>query len=390
MFSLSFSCSTIQFMSITVQPVRTKADLKHFITIVWDIYNGDPNWVPPIIADRKKLLDRTKNPFYKNAEMELFLARDGDKYVGRIAAIINHRHNQIHNDKVGFFGFFEAFDDKSVAKALFKSAETWLVERGMDTIRGPVNPSLNDECGLLVEGFNEPPQILMTYNPEYYIQLIESQGFTKAKDLYAYQLTGTFLNPKLERVQRLVREREGVSIRTFNFKPKSTFLQDVKILKDIYNQAWEPNWGFVKMTDEEFDFLATDLKQVADPSLVLIAEAKGQPIGFALGLPDINQALIDNRKGGLIGAGLRLLFGKSKITRGRIIVLGVIPAFQRKGIDAVLYHEIGNRMIQGRGYTEGEASWVLEDNVMMNRAAEMMEGKRYKTYRLYDKTINKN
>jgi GNAT superfamily N-acetyltransferase len=359
--------------------------------MVWPIYEGDPNWVPPLIADRKKLLDRKKNPFYRHSEMELFLAKSDGKVVGRIGAIVNRNHNETHHDRVGFFGFFESIDDQQVADALLHAAENWLAEHGMTEMQGPANPSINDELGLLVDGFDDPPQILMTYNPKYYSRLIESFGLRKIKDLYAYRLgADSFLSPKLERVQQRVRERSGVTIRTVDFSPKEAFKRDVVILREIYNSAWEKNWGAVKMTDAEFDFLAADLKQVAEPDFALIAEIEGKPVGFALGLPDINQLLIGNRNGGLIGAGLRLLFGKKRITRGRIIVLGVVPAFQRHGIDAVLYFEIGTRMTRGHGYTEGEASWILEDNTMMNRAAEMMNGEIYKRYRLYQKTINKN
>jgi hypothetical protein len=378
-------------MSITISPVRTAVELRAFIRMVWPIYRNDPRWVPPIIADRKKLLSRKRNPFYKHAEMEMFLARENGKVVGRIAAIVNHAHNRIHNDRIGFFGFFESTNDRRVSEALFREAERWLAARGMERMRGPVNPSINDEAGLLVEGFDDPPQILMTYNPKYYSGLMEAFALTKVKDLYAYRLTREgFLNPKLERVQQLVRERESLVVRNVNFKEKEAFRRDVKTLKEIYNAAWQPNWGAVQMTDEEFDFLAADLKQVAEPDLVLIVERQGVPVGFALGLPDINQALIYNRGGGLLGALIALLFRKKKITRGRIVVLGVIPGFQRLGIDAVLYYEIGTRMTRGHGYTEGEASWVLEDNMMMNRAAEMMNGEVYKRYRVYEKSINKN
>lgn len=378
-------------MNLTIRPVRTAGELRSFIKMVWSIYKDDMNWVPPIIADRKKVLSRKRNPFFKHSEMEMFLACNGKKVVGRIAAIVNHNHNRIHGDKVGFFGFFESIDDSSVSLALLGAAEQWLAGKGMDIMRGPVNPSMNDEAGLLVEGFDDPPQILMTYNPKYYSRLIESFGLTKVKDLYAYRLTREgFLNPKLERVQQMVRERESITIRSVNFKQKEAFRRDITMLKQIYNAAWQPNWGFVKMTDEEFDFLAADLRQVAEQDLVLIAERQGQPAGFALGLPDINQALIYNRSGGLIGALLALVFKKKKITRGRIVVLGVVPGLQRLGIDAVLYYEIGTRMTRGHGYTEGEASWVLEDNTMMNRAAEMMNGDLYKRYRIYDKSINKN
>jgi GNAT superfamily N-acetyltransferase len=378
-------------MPITISPVRSKRDLDTFIRLVWPLYKRDPNWVPPVIADRRKLLDRTRNPFYQHAEMELFIARRDGEPVGRIAAIINRNHNEEHGDRLGFFGFFESVNETAVAHPLLAAAEGWLAERGMSGMRGPVNPSMNDEAGLLVDGFDDPPNILMTYNPKYYSALIESFGLTGVKDLYAYWLpAGDFITPKLERVQTRVRERDGVTIRTADFKPKSAFQRDIETIRSIYNQAWIPTWGFVKMTDAEFNFAAADLRQIAERDFVIFAEKDGRAVGFALGLPDINQALIDNRGGGMIGAGLRLLLGKKKIKRGRIVILGVLPEFQRRGIDSVLYYEIGTRMVTGHGYVGGEASWILEDNEMMNRAAKLLGGRVYKTYRLYEKTMNKN
>jgi GNAT superfamily N-acetyltransferase len=375
-------------MTLSISPVRSTSDLTGFIRMVWPIYRNDPNWVPPLIADRKKLLDRKKNPFYRHADMELFLARRNGEVVGRIAAIINQNHNQVHHDHVGFFGFFESIDDQQVANLLFAAAEAWLAERGMTAMRGPMNPSINDEIGLLVEGFDDPPQILMTYNPPYYSRLIEQAGFAREKDLYAYRLGAEkFLGPKLERVQQRARVRNRVTIRGVNFSPREAFQRDVNSLKEIYNAAWEQNWGAVRMTDAEFDFLAADLKQVAEKDLAIIAEIDGKPIGLAIALPDINQILIGNRGGGLLKAVFGLLFQKKRITRGRILVLGVVPGMRGHGIDAVLYYEIGTRMVRGHGYTEGEASWVLEDNVMMNRAAEMMNGEIYKRYRIYQKEI---
>lgn len=377
-------------MSLEIRPVRSNADLRRFITCVWDIYKGDPYWVPPVIADRKKLLDREKNPFYKHAEMEMFLAwRDG-KVVGRIAAIVNRAHNEAHGDDVGFFGFFESIDDRSVAHALFAEAERWLLARGLGVMRGPVNPSMNDEAGLLIDGFDDPPMILTTYNPKYYSALIESFGFTKAKDLYAWKLTESFLSPKLERVRNAVMTREKLVVRNFNFSPKSAFWMDVEVFHHIYNTAWEKNWGMVKMTREEIDFMAKDLRTIAARDLVLIVESAGEPVGFVLALPDINQALIKNRSGGLLSAAYHLLFGKKRINRARIVALGVVPAFQRRGIDAALYYEVGTRVIRDHKYVGGEASWILEDNEMMNRAAEMMNGEIYKRYRIFDKTMNKN
>lgn len=375
-------------MSFTIRPVSSSADVLKFIKSQWNFYNNDPNWVAPIIADRKKLLDTKKNPFYKHASMQLFLAEDNGRIVGRIAAIVNDNHNKTHNDKVGFFGFFECADDQKVADALFDAAADWLRKKGMTDIRGPVNPSMNDECGLLVEGFDSPAVVLMTYNPPYYARLIEKAGYSKVKDLYAYLLRQEdYRSEKLQRLQNVIRERNKLVIREVDFKHKEQFRKDVTTIKDLYNSAWQPNWGFVKMTDEEFDFLAKDLKQIADQRYTVIAESDGKPVGFMLALPDINQSLIYQKKGHLPGAIWHLLTKKKKINTLRIIVLGVLPQYQGRGIDAVLYHEAGARGLPN-GITQGEASWILEDNVEMNHALQhAMHGTRYKTYRMYQKAL---
>lgn len=375
-------------MNLIIKPVETKADRMRFIRCQWDFYKNDPNWVPPIIADRVKLLDTEKNPFYKHSVMQLFLAIAEGKIVGRIAAIINENHNRTHKDKVGFFGFFECIDNQEVANALFDTAADWLKSRGMNVMRGPENPSQNDEVGLLMDAFDKPAVILMTYNPEYYIKLVENYGFKKAKDLWAYLLDmNTYLTEKIVRMQNIVRERYNLVIREVNFKNKEQFKRDVDSIKQIYNSAWQPNWGFVKMTDDEFDFLAADLKTIAEPKFAFLVESKGKVVGFALGLPDINQCLIHNKNGSLVGAIWHLLTKKKKITLIRIIVLGVLPEFQKTGVDAVMYYEFTQRG-KALGITHGEASWILEDNEMMNRALTVtMNGKVYKTYRLYEKEI---
>ncbi len=338
--------------------------------------------------DRQKLLDTKKNPFYKHATMQLFLAEAGGEVVGRIAAIINDNHNIIHEDRVGFFGFFECVNDQEVATALLNAAATWLRERSMQQMRGPVNPSMNDECGLLVEGTDMPPQILMTYNPTYYAALLENYGLHKEMDLFAYELYNkTYASDKMKRMVNLIRERSGVTIRAMKFGPKAEFTRDVQILKDIYNAAWEKNWGFVKITDEEFDFLANDLKQIAEPSLVMIAEKDGRPVGFALSLPNINECLIHNKKGGIIGGLWHLLTKKKKISSVRIFVLGVLPEYRNKGLDVLLYAETADAA-HNIGCDMGEASWILESNEAMNKAAtQVMQGRKYKTYRIYQKDL---
>lgn len=375
-------------MEIKIISVNTQADLLKFVKSQWLFYKNDRNFVPPIIADRLKMLNTEKNPFFKHSEIKLFIAEANSEVVGRIAAITNENHNITHNDKVGFFGFFECINNQQVANALFDAAKDWLVSHKKDVMRGPVNLSFNDEIGLLVEGFDEPPRVLMLYNPPYYIDLIENYGFKTARVLLAYLLENkNYASEKMKRIQNIVREKYGIEVRKVNFKDKKLFLQDIKYIKEIYNAAWQPNWGFVKATDEEFDFLAADLKQVAEPELALLAFIKGNPCGFALALPDINQCLIYNKKGRLLGAIWHMLTKKKKIDTARIITLGVKPEFQKTGLDAVLYWEVGERAHK-IGIDKGEASWVLEDNVMMNRGLQTtMNGKVYKKYRIYDKQI---
>lgn len=375
-------------MDVNIIPVENNSGVKKFINCQWNFYKDDKNWVPPMKSERKKVLDVKNNPFYQHSEIQLFLAESNSEIVGRIAAIMNYNHNKTHNDKVGFFGFFESIDNQDVATALFDAAASWLRKKGMDAMRGPENPSMNDEIGLLIDGFDSPPVIMMTYNPKYHIDLIENYGFQKAKDLYAYQVVyGEFQSEKLLRMQEFVRKRYDVTIREVNFKNKNQLKKDVDTFKDVYNAAWVPNWGFVKWTEAEMDFIAQDLKTVADPSLAIIAESKGEIAGFALALPDINQCLIHNKSGSMLGAVWHLLTKKKNINNIRIIALGIIPKFQKSGIDSVLYYELGARGNK-MGALTGEASWVLEDNEMMNRGlTTTMNGKVYKTYRLYEKKI---
>ncbi len=375
-------------MAITIRALHTLKERKEFVALQWKFYHDDRYWVPPLHFDRLKLLDTVKNPFYKHAEMQLFIADQDGEPVGRIAAIVNHSHNEVHQDRVGFFGFFESINSPSVAAALFDAAAAWLKERGMQVMRGPMNPSVNDEIGLLVDGWNGPPRILMTYNPRYYAVLVEQAGFTKVKDLYAYQIERSKVPmERLEKVSSLLAERYSLRARELDF---SRVKQEMAIVKHLYNVAWEKNWGAVAMNDEEFDFLAADLTQVLGKKfrdLVFIVEKGDEPIGFALCLPDINRILIENKKGRLIPGAFRLLTQSRKIDWARIIVLGVLPEWRGKGIDGFMYHQIIRRA-EAHGIYYGEASWVLEDNVMMNRGADMLASERYRTYRLYDKKLH--
>ncbi len=368
--------------SIKISTVQSSKDLLRFIKFQWKIYKDDPKWVPPLIMDRKKILSKEKNPFFKHAEAEYFLAEKDGELVGRIAAIKNDLHNKYHNDKVGFFGFFECINDQEVANALFDTAKNWIKSKGLDTMRGPANPSSNDEYAMLLEGFDDEPRILMTYNPKYYLDLCENYGFKKAKDLYAYKLENKEVvsQDKIRRVAELAQKRYGLKISQIDMKK---FNSEVEKVKYVYNKAWAPNWGFVPMTDEELDAMAKDLKPLAEPSLVLFGEIEGKLVGFALVLLDYNY-IFKQLNGKLFPFGIIKLFTQKKnIKWCRIITLGIIPEYQKRGLDAVFYWEIVNRA-HNLGIDLGEASWILENNDMMNRGAEAMKGELYKKYRIYE------
>ena len=335
------------------------------------------------------LLSRSKNPFFEHAEAEYFLAERGGDVLGRIAAISNRLHNDIHRDRVGFFGFFETVDDQTVADALLAAAADWCRSRGHDTLRGPASFSVNDECGLLVDGFETPPTLMMPHNPRYYVELLERAGFAKAKDLLVY--TGGSeeryvpVPERLARGTELIRRRQGITLRPLDMK---RFDEDVATIKAIYNNAWEKNWGFVPMTEHELDHLAEQFKPIVIPDIVPFAEKDGQVIGFGIVLPDLNEVLKHSRSGRLLPLLPRLLWKikTRRFRRARILLLGILPEYQGKGIDAMLYHWIWTRCGE-LGITWGEAGWILEDNPAMNAGLEKMTFRVYKTYRLYDRSL---
>ena len=359
-----------------------------FIKLPWEIYRDDPNWVPPLIFDVRNNLNPQKNPFFKHAEVEFFLAEKDGKLVGRIAAIKNDLHNEFHKDKAGFFGFFETIDDEDVSDMLLDAACDWCKNKGFDTILGPVNPSTNDECGLLIDGFDSSPVFLMTYNPKHYQAKIENFGFEKAKDLYAYDISATVINDskvmtKLERMAELMKQRSKATFRKVNMKD---LISEVRKIEEVYNSAWEDNWGFVPITTDEFDYLAASLKAVVDPELVMFAEVDGKPAGFSLSLPDFNQVL-KKMNGRLLPFGIfKMLLGKKKINNLRVIIMGVKPEYQKRGIDSIFYLETIKAGNKG-GYRGAEISWVLEDNMPMRMTAEKLGATIYKTYRIFQKNL---
>lgn len=373
---------------IRIRKVENEKERMEFIKFPWEIYKGNPYWVPPLIFDVRKNLDPNKNPFFKHAEVQLFLAEKDGKIAGRIAAIKNDSHNNFHKDKAGFFGFFETIDDEDVSDLLLDTACEWVKEKGLNEILGPVNPSTNDECGLLVDNFDSSPVFLMSYNPKHYQSKIENFGFEKANDLYAYYIPSEVINdPKvmtrLERMTELIKKRSDVTTYNINMKDLNN---EVRKIEEIYNSAWESNWGFVPLTTAEFDYMADSLKMVVDPDLVMFAEVAGKPAGFTLSLPDFNQVL-KKMNGRLLPFGfLKILTGKKKIDFLRVIIMGVKPEYQKKAIDSVFYLEtikMGNK----NGYTGAEISWVLEDNMPMRMTAEKLGAHIYKTYRIYKKNL---
>ncbi len=369
---------------LVVKPISSKKDVYKFIKFLWKVYKDYPKWVPPLIMDRKKLMDREKNPFYKHSDAEFFLAEVNGEVVGRIGAILNHNHNKEHEENIGFFGFFECINDQTVANALFDKAKEYLQSFCVTAIRGPANPSVNDEYGLLITGFDLSPTVLMTYNPPYYVDLIENYGFKKAKDLYAYLLDQKLVyTDKFNRAHELVKKRHNIVLRTFN---KKKFYEEVERVKEVYNKAWARNWGAVPMTDEEMDALAEDLKPILVPELIIFAEKEGKTIGFALSLPDINVALKYNKNGYFIPGLYHLLTKKKKIKKVRVIVLGVLPEYLYTGAGGALFYETAINA-KKLGYDFGEASWILEDNERMNRSAEAMLGVIDKRYRVYQMDI---
>jgi len=356
-------------------------ELKQFVELPYTLYRNDPYWVAPLRIAVKELLDRRKHPFYANAEAEFFLARREGRVVGRIAAILDRTHNKVHGEQAGFFGFFESIDDGAVAEALLAQAREWVTGRGARFLRGPVNPSTNYECGMLIDGFDSSPMVMMTYNPRYYPALMEGVGLRKSKDLLAYRSHADRIDlEKIDRLSQRVLKKNGVRVRPINMKD---FANEVERVWQVYASAWSRNWGFVPMTREEFFAQGKEMKQILKPELVLIGEVGDRVVGFGLALPDINQAL-KPAGGSLFPTGLlKILYHQRLIKRVRVLALGVVPEHQASGLPAVFYATLV-RNARKLGYGECEMSWILEDNVLMNRSLEVMGAKRYKTYRIYD------
>lgn len=372
---------------IEIIEVKTSKQLKSFIDFQHDLYKGDPNYVPELFIAQRDLLSPGKHPFHEHSKLQAFLAFRNNRIVGRIAAILNNNHNSFNKTSDGFFGFFDAIEDQEVANSLFETAAAWLRQRGANKLIGPANPTTNDACGLLIDGFDLPPVAMMTYNKPYYATLIENAGLRKQVDLVAYDLKAAEADDRSVRLQEAIETRlktKGITIRPINMKD---FKNEVDKVKEVYNTAWNKNLGFVPATDAEFKYLAKDMKMILDPDFCLVAEHNGSFVGFALAIPDINEILRTIPRGRLFPFGIfKLLFGVKKIKYLRVLALGVVDGYRKLGIEACFYARIiqGAKKKQLRG---AEASWILEHNEMMKKGIESIKGRIYKTYRMYEKSL---
>ena len=370
--------------AVEVRPVRTRGERRAFVRLPWRIYAGSPCWVPPLLVSENARFSPRKNPYFEHATAQFYVAWRGREPIGRIAAHVNHAHNRYWHDEVGFFGFFECVDDYAVAKALWLTAAEWLRERGRSAMRGPMNFSTNEELGFLADGFDKRPAVMMPYSHPYYLDFAARFGFEKAMDLLAWHIDVETVDlTRYEAMADRVRERVGFTLRNLN---KRDYANEVARIKTVYNDAWSRNWGFVPMTDHEFEHFAKEVKPILQPACAQIAEKDGEPIAFCLSLPDINPILA-RVNGRLLPTGiLKLMFGLRKLTALRTITLGTRRAYRKRGIESMFLVEIVRRTVAA-GYRTSEMSWTLEDNHMINKPLEQMGGRLDKRYRIVEMAL---
>lgn len=375
--------NTVELVPLSRRP----REVSRFLKLPYEIYRQDPHWVAPLLMDLKKVFT-DNNPLFQHAEIQLWMASRNGQDLGRIAGIIDRSFNRPGTEPAAFFGFWETTNDRSVSRALFSAVSEWGRQKGMKRLLGPMNPTTNDECGLLIEGFDSAPVIMMTYNPRYYLDLIEAEGFAKAKDLLAYMMDLAVIPmDRLRRIAGKVRQRNpGI---TFRPVLRKTLQADINKVKAVYNAAWQDNWGFVPMTDAEVDFMADRLKPLLMEGLIWLAEVGTDPVGFLLALPDYNIAL-QPLQGRLLTPKvfgfLPYLLGWKHLPRTRVLTLGVKEQYRGKGLETAMLIE-GLDTGFNSGVRESEASWILEDNVMMCRMLEAIGGRVYKRYRIYEKQL---
>jgi GNAT superfamily N-acetyltransferase len=362
--------------------ISAARDLKEFIELPFRLYDGNAHYVASLRRDAKNLL--ANNPFWLHAERELFIASRGGKAVGRVAAIINKNHNEHWSDKTGFFGFFECENDRQSALALIQAAKNWLKEKGMYSIRGPVNPDTNNTCGVLLNGFDADPMIMMPYNPPYYAPLLESAGLKKAKDLLAFKRTDKdCFSPRMEKIIARVLKNDKIALRRINL---NALKNEIEIICEIYNAAWDKNWGFAPITKDEMQAMAKQLKIILRPELTCVLECEGAPAGFALCIPNMNRVLK------ILNGGLNIfklpqaMLEWRKIKDFRMVMLGVHPRYRNKGFELLLVKRVVDEAIK-RGWNEAELSWILEDNAGIISTVRESGCKLSKKYRVFESVL---
>lgn len=369
----------------TVKEVSNKKQRRHFLMFPWKVYKDYPCWVPPLLSDVSFCLDEKKNPFYQHAQHKLFLAYDRDEVVGRIVGIIDENNNQYHREKVGFFGFFECLPRFEIAKALLDAVKDWIKSQGMNTMRGPVNPSMNETCAFLVSGFDDPPYFMMSYNPPYYPKFMEKYGLKKKKDLLAYEidLPSPFMAKLIPLAKKIEKKYSHIKVRSINIKH---WREELEKIQEIYNNAWSENWGFVPMTEAEINVMAKRLKPLIIPELVFLAEIRNEPVGFAMFFPDYYQ-ILRHFNGRLPPWGwLKILWLKRHINRIRVMTMGIKKHYRNIGIPILFSYHAG-KVLENAPYRRLEFSWILEDNLPAIRTVKLTGAKMSKVYRIYEQPI---
>ena len=370
---------------IEIVVVEGGSELKDFINLPWKLYAKYPKWVPPLKKEIRRLLDPSRHPFWATAERRLFLARRGSQTVGRIAGIIDRCYNDFHHEQMGIWGFFECADDPAVAAALFSAVETWTREKGMDFVRGPLNPSTNYEVGLLIEGFDYPPALMMSYNPPYYSRLVESCGYAKEKDLFAFLIEGDYQLPEwMNSLAGRIARKKGIQIRPFNLKQADVEFAQVK---EIYNDCWSANWGFVPLSDEEMKDIQKSVLTFADPDLAFFIYYEDEPAAVCIIFPDVNPLLKRlNGRVGLLGL-LKVLLYRREITGLRCLMLGVKEKYRQLGVPMLVFHHIFEVVRKKAKYNYLEMGWTLEDNEAVNTLTVEAGARPYKKYRIFRKCL---
>lgn len=375
--------------NVVVKPVTTSAERRLFSNLPWTLYRSDPHWIPPLRMNQDELLNYRRHPFYVRSSIQTFLAYRAGQPVGRIAAIVNRPHNDRYQDRLGFFGFFESIHDRAVSDALFDAASAWLRDHSLTHVRGPANPSMNYECGLLVDGFDSPPTFMMTYNPSYYVELIEGYGFVKGRDLFAYAATPEDINPDDDRLVNMAQQAVSFSGATIRPLDKRHFARDVEVFIQLYNASLDVNWGFVPLEPAEMRALAGSLKHLLIPDLTLFAEVDGKAVGTVCGLPDYNPRIkrIDGSFKPWRGGGVfTLLSSKRDFKRIRVLSINVMPEYQKWGLGLALMISLIPTAL-GLGIRQAEFSWIDEDNKLARKGLEKAGAKIEKTFRMYEKAL---